>query len=646
MDRRLQRLQNRTNGLREFVSGGVPPEMSQLLACESLVSELREEQEALTTEFSNPTTPALRKLSKDFARLLPAINDTLKLANQACFDARYAIEEQNRKAEVREDRKPVTYNPPVHETENNAVTSTRGQQKKQQQVVKFQDEDDVLVQQTEKELKVIEAKAQTIHTLTQDVAKYVANSADDAGKVSSHSSSARDDVVAGLGELAEAKKREAGKHTTRGTTVSAVIGGAVGLVGGPIGVAFGAAAGAAVGAAIGSSITSMSRRSIDREIRAFKDKFKVEVRPDGSCVTHAEIFENERWSLSRRMWSSDHLLPTDFRSKWTIDEMGNPVGVDDPSPINPDATPKAPLMKKDKPKQIEFENQALPSKSPYDDLEVEEEKHLEVIGESYDGSFAGAWRWAQNSKWMPDVYDRNADVNGWRYAFSFADGAVWYPEPNRTCLVRKRRWIRDQILDPQKAVHPERIALIVMARKRAEADSRIQKAIQNFSLEATVPLNREGSRHLNQAMNKMDESVRTSYSVLEELRKQGMQINDASFDVAIVEDASSHAQRVSRAVTMSGVLRNAFSRSPDAVEKVVARREKSQSNGGGFEINPRSVDVDWDHPVTVLEKLCDEQLQVSKVIHEEVESQNKNLDQLAKATTRSEGRLVKAKNMI
>jgi len=662
MDRRLQRLQSRLAGLKDLVAGGIPPDLDQVLACEALVSELREEHESLQKELSIGSTPALRKLAKDFARLTPMALDVFRLANQACFDARFAIEAKNR-----DNLGPLELSTVSSIQESSTGTtatdsgSASGQSSvKQQQALvqtKYREEDDVYSQQLSKELKVIEDRAESVRALTENVAMLVAHQADDAAAVSQHTSSAREDVVAGLGELAEAKKKEAGKHTTRSTTVSAVIGGAVGLVGGPIGIAFGAAAGAAVGAAIGSSITSLSRRSIDREVRAFKDKFRVEVRADGSCFTYAEVYENERWSIGRKMWSSDHLLPTDYRNKWTLDDLGNPVKPDDPSPINSDAAPRPPVLNTEKKRSSPGAapgQQSRPS-NVGDGLEYEEGTSVNEDIEGNNSTFAGTWRWAQNSRWMPDMSDRNSDANGWQYAFSFAEGAVWYKEPGHTTFVRRRRWIRVQILDPQKAYHPERIALIVMARKRAEADARVHRTLQTT---VTIPENSVSSQSLDQATRSLGQSVQASRAVLDELRNQGMQIHDAALDVAIAEDASIHAQRVARAVTMSGVIRNAFSSGPDATETVALRRDRDQARinrtsattsstiGEPLRDENGSTKVGWDHPVDALGKLADEQLQISEVIQKEVKIQNRQLDLLTEATTRGERRITRAKDMI
>jgi hypothetical protein len=82
-------------------------------------------------------------------------------------------------------------------------------------------------------------------------------------------------------------------------------------MGGPVGIAVGAAAGAALGAMVGSGLTNMSRRSIAREVRSFKEKFaQVQVAPDGSCVSVQELWENQRWAPGARGWATENLLPS------------------------------------------------------------------------------------------------------------------------------------------------------------------------------------------------------------------------------------------------------------------------------------------------------------------------------------------------
>lgn len=632
MDRRLQKLQNRIQGLNELVSQPLPRDEEHISSCEKLVRELRSEHQGIASDLADATTLAMRKLAKDFSKFAPVSLQVLSTAERACLDARAGL----RKAQADQQG-------PSMDLQSEPAPSALELQLQQLQLEK--EEDSGFKQAVEQELRGIESRATTVRSLTENVAMLVHHQGEDASQVQDYSSQARDDAVAGLGELAEVKKREAGKHTTRGTTVSAVIGGAMGLVGGPIGVAFGAAAGAAVGAAVGSSIAGLSRRSIDREVRAFKNKFRVQIRPDGSCFAHAQVFENERWSFTGKIWSSDNLLSTDRRSKWSLDERGTPLGPDDPSPVNPTAQPLIPALhdaSKGNSQPFESNQPVLVQKrSAYSELEGEDPF---TQSQAADSTFAGKWHWPTHSMWMPDMSDRNADTGGWKYAFSFAEGAVWTSAPTRSSFVRQRCWIRDQVLDAKDAFHPERIALIHMENKRADADIRVRHAQMMTKMTPDV-INQNATDSARRSVKETQQSVETNRVVYEHLRAQGKQLDDAAVDVAIVEDASAHAQRVSRAVTMGGVLRNAFSLNPSSTEQAKAHRERPHHvQDPAF--NEHHTQVGWDHPVDHLERLTDQQLHMSTAIQHEVEDQNQRLDRLAEASERGKTKILRAKDMI
>jgi hypothetical protein len=97
MDKRLQRLQIRAGVLRDIVDSGLDADLTAVLSCENLASEIWEEHDALAKEFVSVSTPILKKLARDFAKLSPTVLEVLKKANQACFDARAQVEAVQRK---------------------------------------------------------------------------------------------------------------------------------------------------------------------------------------------------------------------------------------------------------------------------------------------------------------------------------------------------------------------------------------------------------------------------------------------------------------------------------------------------------------------------------------------------------------------
>lgn len=576
---RLGKLQSRVVGLRDLVNMGISPELDQILACEALVEELDGERTLLMGKLGGEAaaTPAGRKLAKDFAKFAPIMLDITAKANQACFEARMCLQQLDE---------------PDDEEEEEAERGLH-QAVVLDQVQTHQDGDE----ESAKLVKSIEQRAHSVRALHDNVALLVSTQGEDVKQVSQYSHQSRDDVVYGLGELAELKKREAGKHTVRGLTTSAVIGGSVGLIGGPLGVAIGLAAGAAVGSLLGSTVASISRRNIDREVRAFKEKFKLGENADGLMVCQASVFENESWSWATRTWTSSSSVPGTGRDKWTADELGKPVHALDPSPMNPNALPKVPVIRL--------------AATPNSDLEEEDLP-------------PGVWRWEANSMWTPDIGDEQADTGGWKYAYSFDEGAVWYAQPTRTCLVRRRCWVRNQVLIPMR---------------------RYQQA--SAHLPVPSPIRRDGVKGeggdalLGSAIEQMNRSLQTSQDTLSEVHFQGRQLEDSARDAAIIEDATLFASRVSRAVTLGGVLRNALSARPntlpDAVHVVHVPKQYHPSpveqTTGGTQI---------DH----LERLCQAQLAVSSELHSAVEAQNEHLDLMLDSSHRTARQVEWARDLI
>jgi hypothetical protein len=252
MDRRLDKLQTKVKTLQTLVSKGFPPDMNHVLHCEVLIQELLTEHESLSTLLaSGSSTPELRKIQKDYTRYVPKLLQCIALANQACFEARLSLEQQQ--------------SPPPSLPKEEEESGNLQQLHLLQQAVMDQITDPAAL----KELKTIEQKTQTILALNENIAGMITSQAEDVNHVSRLSTNARDDAVNGLGALAEKKKKEAGKHTYRGMATSAVIGGGIGMIGGPFGVVIGATAGVTMGSLIGSTVTKLSRKNIDREVRNF-----------------------------------------------------------------------------------------------------------------------------------------------------------------------------------------------------------------------------------------------------------------------------------------------------------------------------------------------------------------------------------------
>ncbi|KAH9254433.1 hypothetical protein BASA81_007546 [Batrachochytrium salamandrivorans] len=578
---RLEKLQSRVVALRDLVNMGIPPKLDQILACEALIEGLDGERTLLMSKLGGESaTPAGRKLAKDFAKFAPIMLDIIAKANQACLEARMRLQQLDEPEGKEEGEELYRVATTVEQVQPRMVHD----------------------EESTKLVKSIEQRAHTVRALHENVALLVSTQGEDMNQVSQYSHQSRDDVVYGLGELAELKKREAGKHTVRGLTTSAVIGGSMGLIGGPFGVAIGLAAGAAVGSLLGGTVANISRRNIDREVRAFKEKFKLGENADGLMVCQATVFENESWSWSTRTWSSS--LPSSsgggegmfkWRDKWTADELGKPVHALDPSPMNPNALPKVPVIRLAATPNLDLEEEDLPP---------------------------GVWRWESNSMWTPDIGDDQADTGGWKYAYSFDEGAVWYAQPTRTCLVRRRCWVRNQVLIPMRRYHEKSSA----------------------PLSRMVPSKSDdgGDALLGSAIEQMGQSLQTSQDTLSEIHFQAQQFEDSARDMAIIEDATLFASRVSRAVTLGGVIRNALSARPNTqsdlvhVVHVPKQYHPPPLANGGEGI------TQIDH----LERLCQAQLAVSNEMHLVVEAQNEHLDVMLDSSYRTTQQVEWARDMI
>jgi len=187
----------------------------------------------------------------------------------------------------------------------------------------------------------------------------------------------------------------------------------------------------------------------------------------------AETYENNRF-YPLRGWS-DSLLPTDPK-KWT-DRSG-----DDERPKNECELPEGWEWKGDwyiDPELTEmdedaglnmvieetFENQryfpikgwskVLPGDRPsWSDINGHEERTLQKV------TLPKGWKWSND--WEMDK-NRAVDSEGWEYAFEFSGD--YHASKKRTDLVRRRRWIRTRIRDPDYEPDAED-----EAKKRSAAD--------------------------------------------------------------------------------------------------------------------------------------------------------------------------------
>jgi len=180
-----------------------------------LTSQLSQLHIGLGFDLQQDSNGKAKKLSRDYQRLSPFVQSVAKQAQQVCFEARHVIERQARDDEDYLHGKTTAVAPSA------SSSSTRGfrQQKLVEQMPSYSSADEKYAADVLQAVRQTEERAAQVNDLTVKVANLVAASTEPAARLTSHSSSARSDVISGLNELAELKKREAGKHFTRGTSV-------------------------------------------------------------------------------------------------------------------------------------------------------------------------------------------------------------------------------------------------------------------------------------------------------------------------------------------------------------------------------------------------------------------------------------------
>ena len=581
---------SRSGGGGGGVGSGVAARLRAVEELEAGVRELQASDERVRREVAvalagagngSGAPAATKKLGRDYeARLRPMVEAAVGKARKACFEARFEAEAVAREA----DAVPSSVTQPSPTT---TTTTTQGDEWTK-----------LLSQDQTAELRRVEQKAGTLNSLTKKVATLVAEQGNAATALAANSSSSRDDVIAGLNAVAEKKMKEASRHTSTGTKVTAVIGGAVGVLGGPVGLVIGAAAGAALGAAVGSRIATVSRTSIAKEVRDFKHKFVVQVRRDGSRLAVAEVYENQRWSPVSGSWSSENLVVSagDF-PRWS-DAAGEAFSRSEPTPDTPTIPVAAHWAR---------------FVEPMDTSTTTDMSELD-----------GEWAWEPASTWRPDVGCAEADAAGWQYAFSFSLAQTdWTNTASRMSMVRRRRWVRGMVWVRRVVAVPE------AKQHEFEGGSRVGFA-------PPQPLSKQDEAHAIGATREVTESLAVTRATAEAVAAQGEDISRAESAVDVARVAAAHAERINRAVYLSGVIRNALGSAPAPSPPVSAPH---LPNAGEPLVSARPANAtataNADDPLDNLSRLTSEHLAVSTNLLSEVQRQDLALDRLAEDAHRS-----------
>lgn len=160
----------------------------------------------------------------------------------------------------------------------------------------------------------------------------------------------------------------------------------------------------------------------------------------------------------------------------------------------------------------------------------------------------------------------------------------------------------------------------------------------------------QSSAGVRRAAAAMTQSLDASGATWEELKRQGASIEAAAREVAIVRDAAKHAERVSRATEITGLLRNALTPYPSSSSATDHSRpplgyqrrdnnseedsEKKTTTAGDEEDEGRvgaltGLAGEELPTLETLEKMCEDQLVIAAKIQSEVEEQHTALETIS-----------------
>lgn len=437
-------------------------------------------------------------------------------------------------------------------------------------------------------------QTQDVKSLTSDISSLLSAQQADLNSLEANTNITTETILHGVSQLAHAKKREANKHTTRGTIATGITAGVTGLaIAGPVGFVIGTLTGATVGGALGKTLTSLSRHSIDNELDKLLKLRSVELQSNGDLMCTVEAFELERHNL--RNWV----------------------------PFKMEVYGKRKLKKT----WVDAKNADLPVEAPCPELFYVQSKYSadaflpyiindkDTYRKCKEDINSMRWSWGRGG-WHIDLKRDGCDVHGWEYARS-SNSESWYAESFSTAFVRRRRWIHFIIGSKRRSNNVGNQEHEITTSETNSGRSSVDQYGGNEALQRSI-VNMTAAEELGGD---------NSLTVL----VQGEQIQKSFEQAALVSKTTTHAERIARAADVSGIFKNYLSSSPSTVKRIRLEQNRQAETS---ETDENRSEHQYDS-VSRLERSTTGYLRTVKEMQSHVTRHNSKLDEVEIAVDNS-----------
>uniref|UniRef100_A0A7S2S0M6 t-SNARE coiled-coil homology domain-containing protein n=1 Tax=Mucochytrium quahogii TaxID=96639 RepID=A0A7S2S0M6_9STRA len=548
-----------------------------------------------------------KKLKGDYDRKL-SVRQSVSKAQNALKRSGYAGGELEKARKAEERRAPSLQT--VDSFNNSALDPSQyGQSFHQlsQQDVALRSYDDEQTRELEKEqLRKIARDSALVEQMATELGSLLEVQQDDINVLEENTSDSVTKTMEGVKELSEARRKQANSGATKATLGTAAVGGLVGIVGGPVGMALGAGAGAIVGMVAGKGVAEVKRRSINAETRRVKALLAVRKRNRGQYVLEVSAFEAQAWSYMKRSWISSERI-------W-VDEFGDKIE---------GAHPEHEMTAREA--RLFVLSQARSEASTKEELDEIKKIHEKELKESIE------WEWASR-KWEIVMDREDTDLAGWDFAQTL-NSNKWKMEPTRGYVFRRRLWVRFLVGNPRRH-HRENEPVMVGAHS-------VHVSMNDE--------NEDGERH--DLLRGIHSSASTTNTIINEsllrVNEQGEQITKSDRNATVVGDAALYAQRINRASHFSGAVKNMLTwpkgnlaETDDFANELDEQRRQHEAEQARrakkrMETQPRDLlDATADN--------MEDTLRVTRVINNELDVQNLQLERVTEAVDRGNQGMLKA----
>jgi len=465
-------------------------------------------------------------------------------------------------------------------------------------------------------LREVARSARMVEEMATEVGSLLEVQTDDVNRLEANTDDSVARTMEGVHELSRARKKQASTGTIKATFGTATVGTLVGIVGGPVGMVIGAAAGGVVGMVAGKGVAAVKRRSINAETRRIKALLSARKQRTGEFTLQVYAYEVQQWSYMLRKWVQSERV-------WA-DEFGEPIRGAHPEKETSAAEARLQLLAE--------------ARSDSNNLTPEEEAEIEAVHErelEYDVS----WHWA-SSKWDVVMDRPNTDLGGWDFASKMTSD-TWYAEAKRSCVVRRRLWVRYLTGKPGTSpAHREAAEKLLRARQLQE------------SMDGNAAFT-DSDRETQNLWNGIYRNSVTTNTLLNEslnrATEQGEQISRAERNAAIVGDAATFTDRINRASRLSGAMRNFVTWQRGELQHVdaatreeILRRERAMQKAEARAAQQRAAAS--ANPINLEDEAASnfsENLYIAERMSSELDAQNKQLDRTVDAIERGNASVLK-----